>query len=1637
MASDEPVSSKRRAGRGSSYIIPLDTSPPRTKKSADYGQKPVLNEKVSNNICDDENDACRHLNETDDVGGERDYFQTRENFQRTSLRYLEMHRSSTEKFLARHRAAYQMNQPPTEKPISNQTAKVKNEGKAQQLSRAGLYRSNSNLEMDCVEYSDEDVSKTVVSSRREYGSTSSLDTIPTNHEGFFDMVRDYKLRNADQRSPAPPKFHEVLRGKAMPEKLTPSSHGGMKSECLSSEKDSESTQSPKLKTKFKHKDRKVRAKSITGEAGSGIFRKLRGAKVDGSDMGMKTSDVSDGFDSRNEERIMRKAFVHFDCQSIGINVYDLIDKRNNATERKNTTTGASAASVNRNSYTGDKDNSELCAEQDEGDNKSNNLVLSCPFFRNELGGEECRNISLCKVTAQKRNKLPSNKEIEHGVIYRNSICTGISVLDSSLNSSGQSLPSFVKHKDFIIEYVDYGAYYYRHFFNGTDHQNYFGIDENLGPTAISIKREKTDGRENNNGKADYGQFQFRVIFRTSELATLRGSILEDAIPSSSRLSSSRGVPYKDVLEYILPEVNLSCLKQAIPGQKTAEQLLKLDEQRITKSYKVGIMYCKAGQSTEEEMYNNENHGPVFEEFLECIGTRVRLQGFDKYRGQLDNKMDSTGTHSIYATFNDYEIMFHVSTLLPFTPSNRQQLLRKRHIGNDIVSIVFQEPGALPFTPKSVRSHFQHVFIIVQAHNPNTPQVSYSVAVSRCKDVPPFGPSIPEKPFAKGPEFTDFLFAKLINGENAAHKSEKFKAMAGRTHQEYLRDLALNYVTTTALDSSSKLSKFALGSGRKKERSKQKVVPDLFAKGATVFPVKVEDFGLANRIDCIFGIAAENIVLIEESTKDVIFSVPCTKVLGWTAFTTSLKLYHSQGECVEIMPSSGESDEVLEIVSCLSAVTLGCQTQEMTLKRNGLGQLGFHIQAEGIVTDVEHYGFAWDAGIRKGTRLVEICKIATITMTHEQIVDLLRTSSTVKVVAIPPDANGNPRSDVKSSPGQIRTPEKCEAGPTEISGEMTSSVKLAENKENRWSKDSLEHSQHLKDGVHSRSNSQDSGDRSLSGSKEKSNASNTTNQRSHMPISKLVQHFESNCKEDTSAISSSGGSYSSPSEKDKLSSHSLSASSNSPVSVKSAAVSNSNSMQAIEKQHPYVSSTMSDYVSPGTPQSGNISLELMKQNQNTKYLLRQQRKNSAPERIISSATNFGQGIDVCFTNSSSHGYKSSENFMQLSCQEEMLSGIGSTSRKKMEHLISNSKGRPEGLYKRGQFDTSPASSSCSSSPRSSSKNLSGRSSEESLSSKNRVGNVGIPAVPHTSSSMHAAISNSAVTRTPHHSNTKHAVNTSNLQEDLLRLFNNISTTNPPEDLDKSPEGLYVQAVSTPLQRATSEESLNSSKSSAVPNINVENYATTDLRFSKNAPVRKQVAMIKSEKDPRDRLSPSVRSDKSLVSPPTRRKYSSPSPNSRIPLVGSTASLEWSNLVNVATKAIESTQMKNQKQSSEQVLQAKEKNELLTPQNKDKSMSRTVVSNPQQRIKELEQKVQQTCNDLDKEKQKNSQYESEITKLRAENQRLQDESQTAATELRRFTEWFFNIVDKNCLQQSPTGLSQFMQAGFSEKNIDRPL
>lgn len=58
-----------------------------------------------------------------------------------------------------------------------------------------------------------------------------------------------------------------------------------------------------------------------------------------------------------------------------------------------------------------------------------------------------------------------------------------------------------------------------------EHWNYLGVDENLGPVAVSLRREKLEEHK------EHGQqYNYRVIFRTSEVCW--SSTLEQTSPFS-------------------------------------------------------------------------------------------------------------------------------------------------------------------------------------------------------------------------------------------------------------------------------------------------------------------------------------------------------------------------------------------------------------------------------------------------------------------------------------------------------------------------------------------------------------------------------------------------------------------------------------------------------------------------------------------------------------------------------------------------------------------------------------------------------------------------------------------------------------------------------------------------------------------------------------------------------------------------------------------------------------------------------------------------------------------------------------------------------------------------------------------------
>ncbi|XP_044067362.1 rap1 GTPase-activating protein 1 isoform X13 [Siniperca chuatsi] len=308
---------------------------------------------------------------------------------------------------------------------------------------------------------------------------------------------------------------------------------------------------------------------------------------------------------------------------------------------------------------------------------------------------------------------------------------------------------------------------YRKHFLGKEHFNYYSVDSALGHLVFSLKYDVIGDQEH-----------LRLMLR-NKLKTYH-----DVIPISCLTEFPNVV---QMAKLICEEVNVDRFFPAL-YPKASRLIVTFDEHVISNNFKFGVIYQKFGQTSEEELFGNSEESPAFVEFLEFLGEKIELHKFKGFRGGLDVTHGQTGAESVYCNYRNKEVMFHVSTKLPYTEGDTQQLQRKRHIGNDIVAIVFQEENT-PFVPDMIASNFLHAYVVVQVVNPCSDNVLYRVSVTARDDVPFFGPALPNPAvFIKGPEFHEFLFTKLINAEYACYKAEKFAKLEERTRSALLETL---------------------------------------------------------------------------------------------------------------------------------------------------------------------------------------------------------------------------------------------------------------------------------------------------------------------------------------------------------------------------------------------------------------------------------------------------------------------------------------------------------------------------------------------------------------------------------------------------------------------------------------------------------------------------------------------------------------------------------------------------------------------------------------------------------------------------------------------------------------------------------
>lgn len=309
---------------------------------------------------------------------------------------------------------------------------------------------------------------------REYGSTSSIDVQGVPEQSFFDILNEF--RSEQPEAAGPQHLSELLQTDASPH--VPGGGGGAKGDPRNGQPAKDSLLGPQP-AKEKEKARKKPARGLGGgdATDSSIFRKLRSGKADG-EMGRALGEAEEGRSPPEAGRpwVCQKSFAHFDVQSMLFDLNEAAANRVAPAQRRNTTTGASAASAtaalsaSRAHGLGGLDaafpstedlNCKENLEQDLGDDNSNDLLLSCPHFRNEIGGECERNVSFSRAAVGSPGGGGEGRSAEPALSAHRTNAS-ISVLEVPKEQQRtQSRP-----RQYSIEHVDLGARYYQDHFVG-------------------------------------------------------------------------------------------------------------------------------------------------------------------------------------------------------------------------------------------------------------------------------------------------------------------------------------------------------------------------------------------------------------------------------------------------------------------------------------------------------------------------------------------------------------------------------------------------------------------------------------------------------------------------------------------------------------------------------------------------------------------------------------------------------------------------------------------------------------------------------------------------------------------------------------------------------------------------------------------------------------------------------------------------------------------------------------------------------------------------------------------------------------------------------------------------------------------
>jgi Rap/ran-GAP/Domain of unknown function (DUF3384)/Tuberin len=269
----------------------------------------------------------------------------------------------------------------------------------------------------------------------------------------------------------------------------------------------------------------------------------------------------------------------------------------------------------------------------------------------------------------------------------------------------------------------------------------------LGLSIVTIETAGTTGLSQITKRQASGTTHSVYQQFTADLPAHHAVLSTDVRPTSPTAM----LPQHILLQLVTTCAPTSLASQPVPlpdAEYVRRALKAFDLNPTVDGNKVGVIYVGPGQSKESEILANTRGSPEFDDFLEGLGTKVRLDGAKFNTQGLSGEMDGEYTYAWRDRVT--EVVYHIPSMMPTCLEDDPQCTNKKmHIGNDHVNIIFNRSGQA-FDFNTFNSQFNYVNIVVTPASKRFDNRTSSPAEDKTREADTL--SLPTASSNKSPKF---------------------------------------------------------------------------------------------------------------------------------------------------------------------------------------------------------------------------------------------------------------------------------------------------------------------------------------------------------------------------------------------------------------------------------------------------------------------------------------------------------------------------------------------------------------------------------------------------------------------------------------------------------------------------------------------------------------------------------------------------------------------------------------------------------------------------------------------------------------------------------------------------------------------